>query len=139
MPPPDPTPPPLPAAVLRHTLADGSAHFDLLLARRAADDPDARIAATWRCDADPAALAPGGSCACTAIHDHRALYLTLGAARELGEGRGRVEPVARGEWTPDADWTPDGGGFAVRWHAGAAARLRIDAGRLHRAPDAATA
>ncbi|MFO0962743.1 MAG: hypothetical protein U0625_07520 [Phycisphaerales bacterium] len=133
MPSPDPTPLPLPAAVLRHTLADGSAHFDLLLARRTADDPDARIAATWRCEADPSTLAPGASCACTAIHDHRALYLTLAQARELDGGRGRVEPVARGAWTPD------GAGFVVRWHAGDATRLRIDAGRLHRAPDAATA
>ena len=51
----------LPAAVLRHSGAPGGDHFDVLLAVRVPASDDDRACATWRADADPGCVAPGGS------------------------------------------------------------------------------
>ena len=109
-----------PAAVIRHETA-GGAHFDLLLARRAPLGPDDRACATWRAAHDPAALAVGAETPMEPIDDHRAHYLHLAAASELSGGRGRVHPVARGEWRAGAD-----GAVEVRWDGAGAARYRLD-------------
>jgi hypothetical protein len=110
-----------PAAVIRHETA-GGAHFDLLLARRAPEGPDDRACATWRAARDPAALAVGAETPVEPIADHRAHYLRLAAPTELSAGRGRVRPVAQGDWRPCVD-----GAVEIRWSGGTAARYRVDA------------
>ena len=82
-------------AILRHTLPDGSMHHDLLLAPGEVPDDD-RAVPTWRCPADPLALAPDEGMAIEALPPHRGLYLRLQATRQLDAGRGRVDPVHRG-------------------------------------------
>jgi hypothetical protein len=109
-----------PAAVIRHETA-GGAHFDLLLARREPAGPDDRACATWRTAHDPAAMAVDARTPVEPIDDHRAHYLRLAAAAELSGGRGRVHPVAHGDWRPCAD-----GAVEVRWDRSGAARYRLD-------------
>lgn len=108
-----------PAAVIRHETA-GGAHFDLLLARREPAGPDDRACATWRTAHDPAAMAVGAETSIEPIDDHRARYLRLADASELSGGRGRVHPVARGDWRPCADGTVE-----VQWEGDGAARYGL--------------
>lgn len=109
-----------PAAVIRHETA-GGAHFDLLLARREPAGPDDRACATWRTAHDPAAMAVDDRTPVEPIDDHRAHYLRLAASAELSGGRGRVHPVAHGDWRPCADGTVE-----VRWDRSGAVRYRLD-------------
>lgn len=82
-------------AILRHTLPDGSAHHDLLLAGGVVAD-EARAVPTWRCRSDPMALGPGESTTAEALPPHRGLYLGLRESRTLDGDRGTVHPVHAG-------------------------------------------
>lgn len=138
---------PLPVAVLRHAQPDGGVHFDLLLAMRAPAGPDDRCAACWRCAAPADALEAGEATAAEQIGDHRALYLTLDVPRQLGEDRGAVAPVARGEWVLGDGVAASAAGAAgaagsadesvpltteIRWSDGRRVVLQIHGGWLRR-------
>ncbi|MFM7809319.1 MAG: hypothetical protein ACKPEA_15525 [Planctomycetota bacterium] len=87
---------PLPMALLRHELPDGTFHFDLLLAASADVCDEDRSVPTWRCETDPLELGVGDACGATPLPPHRGAYLRLQTAVELSGGRGRVEPVRQG-------------------------------------------
>jgi hypothetical protein len=112
----------LPAAVLTHSGAPGGDHFDVLLAVRVPASEDDRACATWRADADPGCVAPGGSIRVKAIHPHRAAYLTLRGVRELDAGRGTVAPVRRGRWR-----MADDGAIELTWDGGGTTVVRPEA------------
>ena len=97
---PDCRPPnrPLPFALMRHALPDGSHHFDLLLAERPDVPDEAREVPTWRCDADPWALPIDGEAVVQRIAPHRGVYLRLREPRDLGGERGTVTPVRSGHY-----------------------------------------
>jgi hypothetical protein len=121
-------PGPLPAAVLRHVGAPGGDHFDILLAVREPRDADDRACATWRCAVDPGTAGPGQVLEVEPIAPHRALYLRLAAPRELGDGRGRVEPVRRGAWRRIGE------AIECRWEDGSVTRVVPESiGRWRRA------
>ena len=94
-----PSIPPVPFALMRHALPDGTHHFDLLLAASPQVADEAREVATWRCDVDPWTLPIGGVAIVQRIAPHRGLYLRLAAPRELGGDRGQVTPVRGGTYT----------------------------------------
>ena len=73
--------------------------------------PPATVDAPWR----PAAVIRHETA------DGAHFDLLLAAAAELSGGRGRVHPVARGEWRAGAD-----GAVEVRWEGAGAARYRLD-------------
>jgi hypothetical protein len=78
--------------VLRHDLADGSHHFDWLIA------PNAKSPLlTFRSDRPLHALAPGESTPVERLNDHRRVYLTYEGP--ISGGRGTVRRVAGGEVT----------------------------------------
>jgi hypothetical protein len=110
-------------ALLHHHLPDGSSHVDVLIAR---DDvprgDDMRDVPTWRCAERPDEAAPGRALALERIGDHRAIYLRLEMARDLGEGRGWVRPLRAGEATALGD------DLFIRWEDGGSSRWRIEAG-----------
>lgn len=112
----------LPAAVLRHAGAPGGDHFDVLLAVREPASEDDRACATWRADADPGCVVPGGSIRVEAIHAHRAAYLALRELRVLDAGRGTVAPVRRGRWR-----MADGGAIELTWDGGGTTVVRPEA------------
>jgi hypothetical protein len=56
---------------------------------------------------------------------HRAEYLALGTARQLSDGRGRVEPLMQAIGRA----TVRDGGFEVRWNEWTARGTRIDVSR----------
>ena len=82
--------------ILRHTLEDGSWHWDWMFARGGTGDADedARVLVTFRVDGRPD---DAGCAAFEALRlaDHRVWY--LGFEGEIGRSLGRVERVARGE------------------------------------------
>ena len=108
---------PLPAAVLRHVGSADGDHFDILLAVREPRDADDRACATWRCAIDPGTAGPGQVLEVEPIAPHRALYLRLASPRDLGEGRGRVEPVRRGAWRRTGEE------IECRWEDGTVTRV----------------
>jgi hypothetical protein len=104
-----PVPLSLPMVLLRHTLPDGSHHFDWLLSRctleMAAADPDARDVITLRLDTRPDLWTPhseGEALDAQQLPDHRRFYLThegnVAPATPGGPLRGRVERIAQGMW-----------------------------------------
>ncbi|MEM9082323.1 MAG: hypothetical protein AAGB34_01920 [Planctomycetota bacterium] len=90
--------------VHRHTLADGSWHYDWMLEPPTKDGSsgwgaDDRVLITFRVSVLP------GDCVEKAfdaerIEAHRAAYLEI-VSRELDGRRGRVERVAEGIWEPE--------------------------------------
>ncbi len=96
--------------LLRHTLPDGSHHFDWVLATCPLEDaraePDVRDAVTFRVpNRVDQEVASGGARRLLGerLADHRRRYLWF--TGELGPGtdgaaRGRVDPVATGAWCP---------------------------------------
>lgn len=82
--------------ILRHTLEDGSWHWDWMFARggSAGLDEDVRALVTFRVDGRPddAGCAEFGA---LRLADHRVRYLRFEG--EIGRGLGRVDRVARGE------------------------------------------
>lgn len=116
----------IPIALCLHELADGSAHVDLLVARRDAPrGDDDRTVRAWRCAERPDARAPGAALALEPLPDHRGLYLRLDAPRDLDRERGRVTPLRRGEAMQDADRV------AIRWADGGRSLWRILEGVPH--------
>lgn len=105
-------------AVARHSGARDGDHLDLFVGPVGDAGPDARVARCWRLPLE-AWRAEGlaeGRFAATEIALHRAEYLSIAAPRELSDGRGRVEPLARGRATVTMG-TP----LLVTWN-----RLRIE-------------
>lgn len=72
--------------VLRHTLPDGSSHFDWLI-----DRPGAPRVPTFRCDASPASAEAFDA---DRLPDHRRIYLEYEGP--ISGDRGRVDRVASG-------------------------------------------
>jgi hypothetical protein len=143
---PEPQPPARPAFPREFPLANGTgavaiaasrhldaptvgSHIDLFLGPEdaAARDPDARAARAYRLPlAAFAANSPrAGVYDAVELELHRAEYLALGTARQLSDGRGRVEPLmqAIGRATVRDD------GFEVRWNEWTARGTRIDVSR----------
>lgn len=114
----------LPAALLRHAGGSTPDHFDLLLAERPPDGEDDRACMTWRVPVDPSELPVGGTVTAVRLPAHRALYLGLRSARDLGGGRGRAEPIRRGTWLGRAGDGPCR--FELRWSDGAVVVLEGD-------------
>lgn len=105
-----------PAAVLRHEMADGSVHFDLLLDALHADEGPL---ITFRCSARPD---EPGTWTAERTPDHRRTYLTYEGP--ISSGRGAVRRVWSGSAHVERG-SFDGPGVEVRLVAGSAAvRLR---------------
>lgn len=110
-----------PLALLRHEVPGHGAHFDLLLLAKPATEDEDRAALAWRTTGRIDAMAPGQRARLEAIGAHRALYLSLKGPRDLGGGRGSVEPVAAGRWAARDDgdavleWHPHGAPMLVRF------------------------
>jgi len=104
------------AALLRHKTAPGELHFDWLLAPDDAEhEPDDRVLRCFRVPGRIDTLEPGAAFEAEQIGDHRWRYLTYEG--DLTGGRGAVERVAAGTWTPDTAREP---GFAgtINWSGG---------------------
>lgn len=106
--------------LLRHTLGDGSWHYDWLLARAEAVGDDERSLVAMRVGARVDGLervdAP-----CERLADHRGRYLRFEG--DIGGGRGVVARVAQGECVVERE----GEGEIVaraRWEGGSWLRLR---------------
>jgi hypothetical protein len=84
------------ARVLRHECADGSWHFDFLLASQLPVQADQLCAIGVRVLERPDQMEPGTRQAAEPLPTHRALYLALRGSAELTGNRGRVTPVAAG-------------------------------------------
>ncbi len=91
-PPPRPPPPPTRRTVLlRHTLADGTWHYDWMLER---DSSDERRLVTFRVRVRPDELRSAETIG-DRLADHRARYLDYQGP--LGGGRGSVQRVGEGD------------------------------------------
>ncbi len=111
------------ARVLRHECADGSFHFDFLLACQPPVQADQRCAIGCRVLERPDHMDAGTQQAAEPLPTHRALYLALRGGAELTGNRGRVTPVAAGTLmtaappemavTAGEPWS-----FHVRWNDG---------------------
>lgn len=105
---PNPTPKLLPTVLLRHTLPDGTHHFDWLLARCDLDEaetsPEVRDVVTLRLDASPNGASANSVFDAQQLPDHRRHYLTHeGEVPPPEPGaplRGSVERIAAGLWRP---------------------------------------
>jgi hypothetical protein len=91
----------MPRAALLHHLTPGiGSHYDWLLAP---DDgphgPDEAILLCFRVADRIDLLTPGQGFEAERIPDHRWLYLSYEG--EISDGRGRVERVAEGHWSPE--------------------------------------
>lgn len=111
-------------AVARHERAPDGDHLDLFVGPAEPCDPDARVVRCWRLPLS-AWSAEGLACgrfAAREIAPHRAEYLWLAEARDLSDGRGRVEPLARG-----AGLASSGGGLLAVVALGRRITLDADA------------
>ena len=99
-------------AVALHAGAPGGDHLDLFVGPVGEADPDVRTARCWRLpiEARRAEGLANGRFAAEEIELHRAAYLSIVEPRGLSNGRGRVEPLARGPAEVTAG-TP----LVVRW------------------------
>ena len=103
-------------AVARHTGARDGDHLDFFVGPVGDAGPDARVARCWRLPLE-AWRAEGlaeGRFAATEIALHRAEYLSIAAPRELSDGRGRIEPLARGRACATVG-ASRGSTLTVRW------------------------
>lgn len=82
-----------PTVLLRHTLPDGTSHYDWLLARADRVGDDERALLTFRV-ADRVDLLRAGASPATRLPDHRGLYLAYEGP--VSGDRGSVERVAAG-------------------------------------------
>ena len=100
--------------LLKHTLSDGSFHFDWMLARSNAAGDNDRALVTFRVGerVDRGMTDPVRA---VRLDDHRAVYLRFEG--DIGGGRGSVERVAEGECAIERD---EIGVFAarLRWAGG---------------------
>ena len=88
-----------PFAVLRHTTAAGSSHYDWLLDEGNGEgQPDTRRVRAFRCGVQPGELASGERLSVEPLPLHRFLYLSITAPTTLSGDRGVVETVCRGTW-----------------------------------------
>ena len=86
-------------AILEHTTADGTVHFDWLLDRGIGPgNPDERRLRAFRCARAPVELSVGVTAATEPMADHRHRYLEIEGPTELSQGRGTVRLVLRGQW-----------------------------------------
>ncbi|MBL9141721.1 MAG: hypothetical protein JNK53_07625 [Phycisphaerae bacterium] len=126
-----PRPPEWPtASILRHECADGTWHFDWLLATRQPTGPDDRCARAWRCTERPDRMRPGSTAALEALPPHRAFYLALRRVHRLDGDRGEVHPVAQGDVAHEGDSAragaaPEGPHITVQWRDGPRVSYRI--------------
>ncbi|RNC81233.1 MAG: hypothetical protein ED559_05405 [Phycisphaera sp.] len=95
------------AVILRHTLPDGSWHYDWLVQRSANPDD---LVPTFR--TDQTRPDQSGSFEAEQIGDHRALYLDHEG--EVSGGRGEVARIVTGE-VRSATWADDYIGFEIRY------------------------
>lgn len=109
-----------PMALLRHTLPDGSSHYDWLLARTERVVADDRCLLTLRID-ERADLIPAGAFVADRLPDHRGLYLKHEGP--VSGDRGSVERVARGVCAIARE-TPDLVEVTLRWESGEPLRAR---------------
>ena len=96
---------------LRHTLPDGTAHIDWMIAP---DHAGRDHLVTFRSPGRIDELAPGSSLALERLHDHRPAYLTYEGP--VSGGRGSVRRVGQGRitaWLRD----PDRWRLSVAWDA----------------------
>ncbi len=108
--------------LLKHTLPDGSFHYDWMLARSDQPGDDQRDLVTFRVGVrvDGSLIWPVRA---ERLPDHRAVYLRFEGA--IGAGRGSVERVAAGECDIERD---EPGEFAtrIRWGDGVWSSLRAN-------------
>ena len=100
--------------MLKHTLTDGSFHYDWMLARSDAAGDDDRDLVTFRV-AERVDRGVADPVRAVRLDDHRAVYLRFEG--DIGGGRGSVERVAEGECAIERD---EIGVFAarLRWAGG---------------------
>lgn len=113
-----------PMALLRHTLPDGTSHYDWLLARSERVGADERCLLTLRV-AQRVDRLQEGAVAAERLPDHRGVYLEHEGP--VSGGRGRVARVAKGECAI-VEEAPDLIAATLRWE-GAVAALRVRATR----------
>lgn len=97
------TPVPHQGVVLRHTLADGSAHFDWMF-EDPAQPPGTGKLVTFRADIAPADLPADATLYIDALAAHRRAYLDYEGP--VSGDRGRVERIERFSFTA-AEWSND--------------------------------
>jgi len=103
-------------AVARHTGARDGDHLDFFVGPVGDAGSDAPVARCWRLPLE-AWRAEGlaeGRFAAREIALHRAEYLSIATPRELSDGRGRVEPLARGHAVAIVGASP-GSTLTVAW------------------------
>ncbi|MBN8644535.1 MAG: hypothetical protein J0L61_04755 [Planctomycetes bacterium] len=119
-----------PMVLLRHTLPDGTWHFDWLLATctldAAKDAPDVRDVVTLRVTEPVHAPGSIGGTA-ERLADHRRLYLWFEG--EISGNRGRVFRVAAGLWCR-RESGPGGFRFTARFEGGDWRGWRLDGGTV---------
>lgn len=100
--------------VLRHTMPDGTWHFDWLLLPDADSlpRPDDRVLEGFRVQVRPDELDPGAIAPGQRLEPHRALYLRFEG--EIGGGRGHVVRIAAGH-VLRCRLGPDDGEACVAW------------------------
>lgn len=79
--------------LLRHTLPDGSWHYDWMIERSVGADPEERALLTFRVAEHPGRAA-AGTFAAARLADHRRVYLAHEG--EVSGGRGEVRRVSAG-------------------------------------------
>lgn len=89
---------PRPVVVLRHTLSDGSFHYDWMFAR---DSEGLQPLRTFRCASNPSVAPAGAVLAVQPLADHRPAYLTYEGP--ISGGRGTVQRIAHGAWSGALD------------------------------------
>lgn len=100
--------------LLKHTLPDGSFHYDWMLARTAEPEDDDRDLVTFRV-ADRIDRGMTDPVRTVRLDDHRAAYLHFEG--DIGRGRGSVRRVDAGECVIERD---EPGAFVarIRWGGG---------------------
>ncbi|RMH27828.1 MAG: hypothetical protein D6693_04465 [Planctomycetota bacterium] len=109
------------AALLTHTLPDGSAHLDLLIERAEGHDPDERALIAWRlpvASRDAILTGAGGPVDADRLADHRRLYLSHQGPVPGGRGEVRLLASGRASGLVESEGQADA---AIDWGAGAVA------------------
>jgi hypothetical protein len=109
-----------PTVQLQHTLPDGTAHIDWMIA---ADPSEQADLITFRCPGRIDELAAGTSLALQRIQDHRRTY--LGYEGPIDGGRGSVCQVGKGQVTA---WSGDQSRWrlSVAWETGSCQELWVE-------------
>jgi hypothetical protein len=107
--------------VLRHEYADGSWHYDWLVAMRRPTDADDRCVRAWRVQVRPDQMETGSQQTATPLPAHRAFYLGLRGHVDLSWDRGRVTADVAGTLEKSVPRE-----FHVRWDDGSRMVYRVD-------------